>query len=163
MIEAFEAEEAKKMKSNASQGRSSSRTTRSSLASPKKSTNNNERASRSSNRTSSTRQHHKRSSSNDSIFTEEDDNNGYTEKKSKRSRKSTTDTETTPSIESQDTEILDTTKLDRIVDVRRNKKTNTVEYHIQVKKVKAPMWIKSDRLTEDYTQEVVDFLEEKYV
>jgi hypothetical protein len=177
VLKAFQAEEAKKSKSDASQRRTSNRTARSSLSSPKTSINKNERHSRSSNRSSSTRQHRKRTSSDENNFTEdedededEDDNdNGYSEKKlsksasSKRSRKSTTDTDTSSSLDSHGSDLLDTAKLDHIIDIRRNKKTNTVEYHIQIKKIKTPGWIQSDRLTEDYTQEVVDFLEEKYV
>jgi len=165
MVKAFEAEEAKKNKLNDSQQRTSNRSTRSSLSSSKKSTNKNERPSRN----SLPRQQRKRVTSNDSMFSEDEDDNGYFEKKlnksssSKRSRKSTTDTDITPSIDSHDSDVLDTGKLDHIIDVRRNKKTNTIEYNVQVKKIKHPVWIKSDRLTEDYTQQVVDFLEEKYV
>jgi len=166
-IKAFEAEQAKKnnsknSNSNGSQLRTSQRSTRSNLSPSKKST-------RTSDRNSQKRQHNKRESSNDSIFTDDDDDNGYIGKKlikslsSKRLRKGTFDTDSTPSIDSHDSDILDTTKLDHILDVRRNKKTDTVEYNIQVKKIKKPIWIKSDRLTEDYTQQVVDFLEEKYV
>jgi len=168
LIKAFEAEQAKKNKSkssdsNGSERRTSQRSTRSNLSPSKKST-------RTSTRNSQTRQHNKRESSNDSIFTDDDeDNNGYIRKKlikslsSKRVRKITIDTDSTSSIDSHDSDILDTTKLDQILDVRRNKKTDTVEYNIQLKKIKKPIWIKSDRLTEDYTQQVVDFLEEKYV
>jgi hypothetical protein len=166
VIKTFEAEQAKKneskdVNSNASQGRKSQRTTRSSLSTPKQPINKSERPIRISSQ--------KRTYSDDSIITDDEDDNGYIEKKlnksssSKRSRKSTSDTEETPSIDSDDSDILDTTKLDNILDVRRNKKTNTIEYHIQVKKVKKTIWIKSDQLTEDYAQQVVDFLEEKYV
>jgi len=116
------------------------------------------------------RQLRKRSSMNHSYATDNDDDDDYVEKKStkqvsssKRTRKSTTDSDVTPSIGSQDSDVLDSAKLDRILDVRRDKKTNTVEYHIQLKKIKQPTWAKSDRLTEYYTQQVIDFLEEKYV
>jgi hypothetical protein len=164
LIKTFEAEQAKKNKSkgsdsNGSERRTSQRSTRSNLSPSKKST-------RTSTRNSQTRQHNKRESSNDSISTDDDeDYNGKLIKSlsSKRLRKITIDTDSTPSIDSHDSDILDTTKLDQILDVRRNKKTDTVEYNIQVKKIKKPIWIKSDRLTEDYTQQVVDFLEEKYV
>jgi len=157
LIKAFEAEQDTK---NASQRRTSQRITRSSLSPSKKSIN--ERPTRTSK--SSARQSLKRAFSNDSIFTDDEYDNGYIEKKStKRSRKSTIDTDTTPSIDSHDSDILDSGKLDRILDVRRNKKTNIIEYHIQVKKIKNPVWIKSDRLTEEYAQQVVDFLEEKYI
>jgi len=171
LIKAFKAEQAKKknLNSNPSERRTSQRSTRSNLSPSKQSTNKNERPTRTSNRTSSARQSLKRAFSNDSSFTDDEYDNGYIEKKlnksssSKRSRKSTTDTDITPSIDSHDSDILDMAKLDRILDVRRNKKTNIIEYHIEVKKNKKPIWIKSDRLTEDYTQQVVDFLEEKYV
>jgi hypothetical protein len=167
MIKAFEAEQAQKNKSKSTNSNTNQRSTRSSSSPKKQSTNKNERSTR-----SNVRQHHKRSASNDSILTDdddEDDNNGYIGKKliqslsSKRLRKYTTDTDSTPSIDSRDSDILDTTKLDQILDVRRNKKTNIIEYYIQAKKVKKPVWIKSDRLTEDYAQQVIDFFEEKYV
>jgi hypothetical protein len=182
LIKEFEAEEAKKNQSKTSNSnapqlrtRKSQISTRSSSSPLKKSTNTNERSTRSSNRPSSNR---KRTPSDGSIFTDDgdeddddEDDNGYIEKKlikslsSKRLRKNTsdTDTDTTPSIDGDDSDILDTTKLDHILDVRRDKKTNTIEYYIQTKKIKKPVWIKSSRLTEDYTQQVIDFLEEKYV
>jgi len=87
------------------------------------------------------------------------------EKKSspKRARKSTTDTGTTSSIGDDDKDVLDMAKLDQILDVRRNKKTDEVEYQIQAKKMKKSVWVSTNQLTEDYSQQVVDFLEEKYV
>jgi len=183
LIKEFEAEEAKKNQSKTSNSnapqlrtRKSQISTRSSSSPLKKSTNTNEKSTRSSNRPSSNL---KRTPSDGSIFTDDgdddddddEDDNGYIEKKlikslsSKRLRKNTsdTDTDTTPSIDGDDSDILDTTKLDHILDVRRDKKTNTIEYYIQTKKIKKPVWIKSSRLTEDYTQQVIDFLEEKYV
>jgi hypothetical protein len=159
MIDAFEAEQTKKNELNLLQRRTSKRSTR---FISKNLTNKNGRPTRTSNRNSSTP---KREYSIDSISTDDETDNGYFEKKSnsKRSRKSTIDTETTSSIDSYDSDILDTGKLEQILDVRRNKKIDTVEYYIQLKKIKKPLWINSDRLTEDYTQEVVDFLEDKYV
>ncbi|CAF1054517.1 unnamed protein product [Rotaria sordida] len=183
LIKEFEAEEEKKNKSknlnsNESQGQINIRSTRSSgILTPKQSTNKNERYTRRSNRDLPTRQHNKRVSSYEGMFTddedddEEDENdNGFIEKRSsrsatsKRSRKNTTDTDATSSIESYDSgDILDISKLDQILDVRRNKQNNIVEYYIQVKNNKKPLWMNSNRLTEDYSQQVVDFLEEKFV
>jgi len=174
LIKAFEAEQAEKNSdSNTLRTRTSNRSTRSSLLPSKTSTNNVERVIRTSTRNLSTRQQRKRtvSDDDDSYVTEdEDDNeNDYVEKKlsrsasSKRSRKSTSDTETTPSIDSHDSDILDTAKLETILDARRDKKTNTIEYHIQLKKVKKTVWIKSSILTEDYSQQVIEFLEERFV
>ena len=171
MVKAYEAKEAKKNKlKNSSlsthESRTSMRSTRSSL-SAKKSTSQNERSSRSTNRSSPTsRQNRKRVSCHDGIFTEDEDENGYVEKKSmksgssKRSRKSTIAIDMKPGVNA---DVLNTDKLDRIIDVRRNGKTNTVEYHIQLKKAKKAAWIDSDRLMKDYNQQVIKFLEKKYV
>ncbi|CAF1244328.1 unnamed protein product [Rotaria sordida] len=163
LIKEFEAEEEKKNKSknlnsNESQGQINIRSTRSSgILTPKQSTNKNERYTRRSNRDLPTRQHNKRVSS----YEEKRSSRSAT---SKRSRKNTTDTDATSSIESYDSgDILDISKLDQILDVRRNKQNNTVEYYIQVKNNKKPLWMNSNRLTEDYSQQVVDFLEEKFV
>ncbi|CAF4580805.1 unnamed protein product, partial [Rotaria magnacalcarata] len=75
----------------------------------------------------------KRSTSNDDIIIDDEsiNINGHNEKKSrpsKRSRRSTTDSEATCSDDSHDSDILDFFTLDHIVDVRRNKKENKVEY-----------------------------------
>ncbi|CAF1162115.1 unnamed protein product [Rotaria sordida] len=163
LIKEFEAEEEKKNKSknlnsNESQGQINIRSTRSSgILTPKQSTNKNERYTRRSNRDLPTRQHNKRVSS----YEEKRSSRSAT---SKRSRKNTTDTDATSSIESYDSgDILDISKLDQILDVRRNKQNNIVEYYIQVKNNKKPLWMNSNRLTEDYSQQVVDFLEEKFV
>ncbi|CAF0910774.1 unnamed protein product [Rotaria sordida] len=163
LIKEFEAEEEKKNKSknlnsNESQGQINIRSTRSSgILTPKQSTNKNERYTRRSNRDLPTRQHNKRVSS----YEEKRSSRSAT---SKRSRKNTTDTDATSSIESYDSgDILDISKLDQILDVHRNKQNNTVEYYIQVKNNKKPLWMNSNRLTEDYSQQVVDFLEEKFV
>ncbi|CAF2430684.1 unnamed protein product [Rotaria sp. Silwood2] len=176
LIKQFEGEEEKKNKSrnsnsNESQGHTNTRSTRSSVLTPKQSINKSERSTRSSNRSLPMRQHNKRASNNDDMFTgnEDENDNGLSEKKSlksvssKRSRKNTSDSDSTSSIDSYDSDILDISKLDQILDVRRNKKTNTVEYYIQVKKATKPLWINSTRLAEDYNQQVIDFLEEKYV
>jgi hypothetical protein len=162
MIEEFEDEQSKKDKSKNSDSRELRTSKRSTRFSFSPSIKKIERSTRSSNRNSSAR---KRESSSESISTDNEDQNGYIEKKSnfKRSRKSTIDTETTSSIDSYDSDILDMAKLDQILNVRRNTKIDKVEYYIQVKKIKKPVWINSNRLTEDYTQEVIDFLEDKYV
>jgi hypothetical protein len=162
MIEEFEDEQNKKDKSKNSDSRELRTSKRSTRFSCSPSIKKIERSTRTSNRNSSTR---KRESSSESISTDNEDQNGYIEKKSnfKRSRKSTIDTETTSSIDSYDSDILDMAKLDQILNVRRNTKIDKVEYYIQVKKIKKPVWINSNRLTEDYPQEVIDFLEDKYV
>lgn len=162
MIEEFEDEQNKKDKSKNSDSRELRTSKRSTRFSCSPSIKKIERSTRSSNRNSSAR---KRESSSESISTDNEDQNGYIEKKSnfKRSRKSTIDTETTSSIDSYDSDILDMAKLDQILNVRRNTKIDKVEYYIQVKKIKKPVWINSNRLTEDYPQEVIDFLEDKYV
>jgi hypothetical protein len=177
LIKEFEAEEANKKKShkkksNASEERTSNRSPRSSLPRSTKSGDKNEKSDRGSNRNSAARQLRKRPANTDGYFTEdESDDDDYVEKKSlkpvvsssKRTRKNTTDTDITVSSDSHDSDVLDTAKLDRILDVRRDKKSNTIEYHIQLKQIKKPTWSKSDRLTESYSQQVIDFLEEKYV
>ena len=84
--------------------------------------------------------------------------------KARPSRKSANDIENSPSYASEDgKDILGSNKLEKIVDVRRNKRTETVEYQIQLKKGKKPAWISADELAEAYSQEIVDFLQEKYV
>ncbi|CAF0753019.1 unnamed protein product [Adineta steineri] len=178
LVKAFEAEHAAKTKTSSkkTEARISTRSARSSVLSSKKPTNDNKKRDRS--RSAPSRTNNKSLTSHNSNFTDDedendddddDDNNNYLPKKSTRSpaskrlRKSTSDTEVTPSINSNDSDILDIAKLDNILDVRRNKKTNTLEYQIQVKKNKKTFWVKSYQLTDDYHQQVIDFLEEKYV
>ncbi|CAF4598235.1 unnamed protein product [Rotaria sp. Silwood1] len=165
-FEAGEEENRKKLRSanpNESQGQINVRSTRSSVLTPKQSTNKGERSTRSSNRSLPTRQHNKRAANHDDMVSEGENDNESIERKSaspKRLRKNTNDTDLALSI---DSDVLDTSKLDQILDVRRNKKTNMVEYYIQVKKVKKPIWMNSYRLAEDYHQQVIDFLEEQFV
>lgn len=144
MVRAFRAEEANKNKpddsdSNSSQGRTSYRSTRSSVRNGKR-----------------------QFSTDSSSINDENDNIG---KKSslKRPRQNTINSDTTSSTYSYDSGMLDVAKLDQILDVRRNKGTFQVEYNIRLRKVKKSVWVNSNRLTEDYAQEVVDFLEEEYV
>ncbi|CAF2054563.1 unnamed protein product [Rotaria magnacalcarata] len=170
LVKAFESEQEKKDKSKIAtesekEGQINIRSTRSSQSPRTKSSNNNQRSTRSSIRSLPAR---KRSTSNDDIIIDDEsiNINGHNEKKSrpsKRSRRSTTDSEATCSDDSHDSDILDFFTLDHIVDVRRNKKENKVEYSIQLKRNKKPTWINSNRLTEDYSQKVIDFLEEKYI
>lgn len=102
------------------------------------------------------------------MFSEDEDaiNKSFQEKRSllpKRSQQSLNDTNKNSSIDNHNTDILDSDKLDHIVDVRRNTKRKTVEYCIQGKKNKKSTWINSSRLAEKYSQQVIDFLEEKYI
>jgi len=173
LVKAFEAEQEKKDKSkivteSEKEGQTNIRSTRSSQSPPRKSSNNNnnQRSTRSSIRSVPARKRSTSDDDNDIVIDDESISiNGHNEKKSrpsKRSRRNTTDSEAT-SDDSHDSDILDFFALDHIVDVRRNKKENTVEYNVQLKRNKKPTWINSNRLTEDYAQKVIDFLEEKYI
>lgn len=58
---------------------------------------------------------------------------------------------------------LENFKLEEILDVRREKKRQTIEYSVQAKKSNKSFWISSEELSNDHAQEIVRFLEEKYV
>ena len=163
MIKDFEAEQNKKGQPKSSQSSKSGANKKSARSSSGKKT---KRLTRTTHRNSSGQQNQKDESSFESASIDNEGNNGFIEKKSnsKRSRKSTIDTETASSVDSfSNDDILETAKLDGILDVRRNKKIDTVEYFIQVKKIKKPVWVNSDRLIQNYTQQVINFLEDKYV
>jgi len=93
--------------------------------------------------------------------TNDENESGLKSSSNKRSRKSTSNT--SGSINDNSHVIDDAVKLDRILDVRRNKKANTIEYQVQMKKVQKPMWAPIDRLSGSYAQEIIHFLHEKYV
>lgn len=142
MVRAFRAEQANKNQSedsDSSQDRTSYRSTRSSVRQAK------------------------RQFSTDSSSMNDDSDSISLRSSSKRLRQDTIDSDTTSSTYSYDSGILDVAKLDQILDVRRNKDRYQVEYNIRLRKVKKSVWISSNRLTENYAQQVIDFLEEEYV
>lgn len=83
----------------------------------------------------------------------------------KQLRKSSSKTtDSVISVYKTDTDVLDIFKLDEILDVRRNSKDDSIEYEIQLKqKDKKSMWVNVDRLKDDYPQEIIDFLQDKFV
>ncbi|UJR37989.1 hypothetical protein I4U23_030671 [Adineta vaga] len=165
LVKEFEAEQA-----NTSENRTSARSTRSSL--PVSTKLNNEDTD--SSEDISKRSSRKRLPSVNSDTSENEDENDHdfvtraiikSRASSKRLRNSPPKSKNTKvSIYKTDNDMLDLVKIDEILDVRRNKKNNTIEYHIQVKqKDKKSIWVDSNRIKNDYAQEVIDFLEEKYV
>ncbi|CAF0976436.1 unnamed protein product [Adineta ricciae] len=73
-------------------------------------------------------------------------------------------TDSVISVYKTDIDILDIFKLDEILDVRRNSKDDSIEYEILLKqKDKKSMWVNVDRLKDDYSQEIIDFLQDKFV
>ena len=134
--------------------------------SSKRSNTRNKRPHRSTSRRLATYQYEERTSSPEDIFTDDEDDNDYVGRvssksnSSKRLRHSKTNVYTTSSINK---DIFNNDTLDHIVNVRRNKQNDNVEYHIQVKKIKNSMWINSDRLSQDYHRQIIDFLEQKYI
>ncbi|CAF1295864.1 unnamed protein product [Adineta ricciae] len=73
-------------------------------------------------------------------------------------------TDSVISVYKTDIDVLDIFKLDEILDVRRNSKDKSIEYEIQLKqKDKKSMWVNADRLKNDYSQEIIDFLQDKFV
>ena len=80
----------------------------------------------------------------------------------KRLRNSTTNTNRSSSSDNND-EPVDKSTIDRIVDVRRNKQVNSIEYLIQLKKSKKNVWLDKDQLIDIYSQQIIRFLEDTYV
>lgn len=140
---------------------------RSTLSPSTKADSRTRRSKRSPARSSSGGRPRKRSSNDNSLMTDDEDED-FPPKKAKqqprRSRKSMNDSENTPSyVTEDDNDVFDTAKLEKIIGVRRNKRADLVEYQIQLKKGKKPLWVSAAQLAESYSQEIVDFLQQKYV
>ena len=116
----------------------------------------------------------KRSLSEDENTTEDDDDSDkdfitkariQSQTSNKKLRKSSSKTtDSVISVYKTDIDVLDIFKRDEILDVRRNSKDDSIEYEIQLKqKDKKSMWVNVDRLKDDYSQEIIDFLHEKFV
>jgi hypothetical protein len=97
-------------------------------------------------------------------MTDDEDEEILPKKQPRRSRKSLNGSEnTSPYVMEDEDDVFDTAKLEKIIGVRRVKRGGVVEYQIQLKKGKKPLWISAAKLAESYSQEMVDFLQEKYV
>lgn len=161
MIEAFEAKEAQSKKPR---GRPSKK----SMGAGVPLSNGEQRKSRSRSRQSSYRQVKETPSSDNEMLTDDEDDEDYVQKSTKlpsprRSQKLSRHSVDRRSIEANETDAIYSAKLQQILAVRRSKQKATVEYQVQLKKLKKSLWIPSDQLTEEYAREVIEFLEERYV
>jgi len=166
-IKAFEAEQPKTKKST-DNGSSSSKNRQQTARSSRSSSNNqqrgikNKKSSHSSSTRTNTRKRPVLNYSDDFTDDEEEEEEEIIRPSStKRSRKGTTDSDSV--YDNNSSHVLDNAQLDRILDVRRNKKANTVDYQVQLKTVHKPVWTTADRLSESYAQEIIRFLQNKYV
>ena len=161
MIAAFEAKEAQGKKP-----RGRPRTQSNGAGVPV--SNGEQRKSRSRSRHSSHRQADNSPSSDNGMLTDDEDDADYVQGPMKlpsprRSQKLPRRSEELRSIDANETDAINAAKLQQILAVRRSKQTASVEYQVQLKKVKKSLWLPSDRLTGEYAQEVIDFLEGQYV
>ena len=161
MIEAFEAKEAQGKKPR---GRARTK----SIGAGVPSSNGEQRKSRSRSRHSGYRHEENSPSSDNGMLTDDEDDEDYVQKLTKspsprRSQKLSRHSDERRSIDANETDAINSAKLHQILAVRRGKQAASVEYQVQLKKLKKSLWIPSDRLTEEYAQEVIDFLEERYV
>lgn len=166
MIEAFEAKEAQDKKPRA-------RPRMKSTGAGVPVSNGTPRRSRSRSRHSAYRQEEESPSSDNDMFTDDEDDADYVQKPTKspsprRSQKVSRHSNERHSNErrsmnANETDAINSAKLQQILAVRRRKQPASVEYQVQLKQLKKSLWIPSDRLTEEYAQEVIDFLEERYV
>ena len=160
LIQAFENEQAKKKQSSPS--------TRRSNGLPSK---ENRRTSRSRSRHSTTKQRMSNNQANQSLLTDDEEEEDAVVGR-KRPNSKASPRRSCPSAygkqkgdassDKKDEQVLDTVKIESIVDSRRNRLTNQVEYQVHAKSRKN-FWISSDALAKANAEKIIQYFEKNYV